>query len=366
MKLPWIKKFDPEDADLAIRDYIEENLRARLEVAEGTPALVETLPSAPGIARRRVDFGRGRDMIVTFYPAEKKRERAKEHASVIKSLAKRAVPVPEILTADFSKETRKAFAFETVAESRFDARPSDEGWNREDLIGLAELFKRIHAISHPSPGQPWLQPPMKVDPASDWGKRWSAALATIATHLGRTLEEAPADVYRERALGRLEGAERYELVQSEPSPESFARLRTGGMAVIGFSQFHFGFREWDLALLVDKFFNGRKTEASLLLDAYFNEQPPSVARRCKALMPFFTGIIHIERAAEISRALPAMPKSRSAKDDERVLEKFDKEQKEIRESALADWTAFLEATGLFEEGEWRKSHSEKSKAALKR
>jgi hypothetical protein len=366
MKLPWIKTFDPEDAELAIGDYIEENLRARLDVAEGTPAFIEKLPSAPGVARRRVDFGRGRDMVVTFYPVEKKRERAKEHASIVKSLATRKVPVPEILAADFTKETRKTFRFEAVAESRFEARPSDDGWTREDLTGLADLFKRIHTISHPAPGRPWAQPPQKDDPASDWGKRWNAALETVATHLGKKLEPAPADVYRERALGRLDGADRFELVQSEPSPDSFARLRGGGMAVIGFSRFHFGFREWDLALLVDKFFKGRKTEASLLLDAYFSGQPQPVVRRYEALMPFFSGMIRIERAAETARVLPPMPSRGGSRSDKKVLEKFDQKQTAIRESALADWTAFLETTTLFEEGEWRQSHANKSKAALKR
>lgn len=336
------KKFDPATDRDSIREYIEDVLKDRLKVEPGTPAEVSPLPSPERFARRRIGFGRGRDFEGFFYPVDKKTSEGDDRVALNDLLKKRA-PIPEMTSEDRTPQTRKKYGFDVVVCRADDMRTPEDAWTAEDLRALAELLQKIHSITDATGGRSWSASNPSAEYLRAVEKRWVQSLETAGTALGRRVNPVKEAPFREKAFGRLENAGRYELVHGAPTPHGFQRPLSGGVIVADFSAFHFGYREWDLAVLEQSFFGGECPASRTLMEQYLKEAAPVVHKRLELLKPFFAGLYLLE---QMVAGIPATASASKASAPRKSTPADLMEASARRANASKLWDSFLAATGL--------------------
>jgi hypothetical protein len=341
MLFPWTKRFDPSRDEEAIRGYIDTILKERLKVDPGTPATVQACSAAGPCAVRQVDFGRGRVYRVCFYPAGKKEALASEAVSLAHSLGKRQAPAQKIVMADRAPQTRRKFGFEVTAAKHIAARPSHEPWSSEDLKALADLLLRIHGLTSETAGKPWRPVNRNADCLANVEGRWEKALRLTQQAVGRRVNPVREAPFREKAFGRLEGVESYELVHGGELATTFARPEGGGLLVVHYHEFHFGYRETDLVAAEQTLARRQPQDAEAFASYYLAKAPEAARRRHKVLCPFFVSLYCLEQAVRVA-GLSDNPDSGAQ--EARSPEASPGEAS--REAVQEFWDKFLEASGL--------------------
>ena len=342
MFLFWKKRFDPAADNESIIGYVEDVLKPQLKVESGTPPLFENLPAPERFARRRVEFGRGRDYEVFFYPTDRKYSEADERV-YLNDIVRKRVPVPKLVFEDRTPQTRKKYSFDVVVCQRQELRPLDDAWTVDDLRAIGDTLRQLNSISNDMGGKPWRPDNAEVDYLKATEQRWTKAVETVASGLGRRIHPKHEPSFCGKAFGYLEIAGRYDLIHGAPGPRAFQRPVEGGVQIVDFSNMQFSYREWDLVLLEQIFFGGDCPASRSMLTYYLQQTTPQVQKRFEQLKPFFTGLYFLEKMAE--SVPPSAEKSRK----EKVKPLTAAEQMEIaarRAEAGKLWAKFLEATGL--------------------